>query len=103
LIGHIGFSPLDGEVEIGFSVAHEYQRQGFASEAIVAASRWALQAFALDRIRGITSVANVASRRALMRARFAYEGDRIMCFQGAEQAVCVYALSGNSVPASGNI
>ena len=42
LIGHVGFSPLDDEVEIGFAIAQDYQRQGFATEAIVAASRWAL-------------------------------------------------------------
>ena len=103
LIGHIGFSPLDGEVEIGFSIAQKYQRQGFASEAIVAASRWAFRAFALDRIVGITSVANVASRRALLRARFAYEGDKLMRSQGAEQEVCVYGLSSDSVHESGNM
>ena len=96
LIGHVGFSPLDEEVEIGFSVAQKYQRQGFAGEAIVAASRWAFQTFALNRILGITSVANIASRRTLVRARFAYEGDKTMRFQGTEQEVSVYALSGNS-------
>lgn len=95
LIGHIGFSPLDDEVEIGFSIAEKYQRQGFASEAIVAASDWALRTFALNRILGITSVANIGSRRALVRARFAYEGEKTMRFQGTEQQVCVYALSGS--------
>ncbi len=96
LIGHVGFSPLDEEVEIGFSVAQKYQRQGFASEAIVAASRWAFEAFALDRILAITSATNIASRRTLVRARFAYEGDKAIRFQGAEKEVSVYALSGNS-------
>lgn len=93
LIGHVGFSPFDDEVEIGFSVAEKYQGQGFASEAIVAASRWAFEAFALNRILGITSATNIASRRTLVRARFAYEGDKTMRFQGTEKEVSVYALS----------
>lgn len=92
LIGHVGFSPLDEEVEIGFSVAQKYQRQGLASEAIVAASRWAFEAFALNRILGITSATNVASRHTLVRARFAYEGAKAMRFQGTEKEVSVYAL-----------
>lgn len=92
LIGHVGFSPLGQEVEIGFSVAQKYQGQGFASEALVAASRWALEAFALNRILGITSATNIASRRTLVRARFVYERDKSMRFQGTETEVSVYAL-----------
>lgn len=92
LIGHVGFSPLDEDVEIGFSIAQKYQGQGFASEAIVAASHWAFEAFALSRILGITSATNIASRRTLVRARFAYEGDKAMNFQGTEKEVSVYAL-----------
>ena len=94
LIGHVGFSPLDDEVEIGFSVAEKFQGQGLGSEAIVAASRWALEAFGLSRILGITSAANIASGRTLVRAGFAYEGTRMMRFQGTEQETRVYALAG---------
>ena len=96
LIGHVGFSPLGDDVEIGFSVAQKCQGHGFASEAIVAASRWAFQAFGLDRIVGIASVANIASRRTLVRARFAYEGNKVMRFQGTEQEVSLYTLSGDA-------
>jgi len=97
LLGHVGFSPLDAEVEIGFSIAENRRARGFATEAIVRASRWAFQAFELDRILGITSVANVASRRTLARAGFACEGDRAMNFQGTEQDVSVYVLARNAV------
>jgi ribosomal-protein-alanine N-acetyltransferase len=92
LIGHVGLSPLDDEVEIGFAIAQSCQRQGLATEAVVAASRWGFEAFGLDRILGITSAANIASRRALIRARFAYIEGKVMRFQGAEQEVSVYAL-----------
>ena len=93
LIGHVGFSPLDDEVEIGFSIAQDYQRQGLATEAILAATRWVFESFELDAIVAVTSAANHASKRALARARFAYQGDKSMNFQGVVQDVSVYSLS----------
>jgi ribosomal-protein-alanine N-acetyltransferase len=93
LIGHVGLSPFDDDVEIGFAIAQGYQGRGLATEAIVAASRWAFETFGLARILGITSVANLASKGALTRAGFKHLGDRVMTFQGTEQSVSVYALS----------
>lgn len=95
LIGHVGFSPLFGGVEIGFSLAPDYQRRGLAAEAIVAGPRWALRMFSLDRIFAVTSAAKIASRRSLERARFAQEGNKTLLFQGTEQEVSVYSLSGD--------
>jgi RimJ/RimL family protein N-acetyltransferase len=92
LIGHVGFSPLDDDVEIGFSIARDYQRRGLATEALLAASRWALQTFELDRIIAIASTANIASKRALERARFVFQEDRAMNFQGTQQEVSVYSF-----------
>jgi len=93
LIGHVGLSPLDDDVEIGFAIAQDYQRRGFASEAIAAATSWAFRTFALERILGIASAANTSSKRALARAGFTHEGDKSMRFQGVEQEVSVYVLS----------
>src|SRR5262249_12262291 len=93
VIGHVGFSPWRNEVEIGFSIAERCQRQGLATEAIGAASRWAFRTFGLKRIVGITSKANVASMRTLRRAGFVHEEDRGVNFQGREEEVCVFVLS----------
>jgi len=93
LLGHVGFSPLDDEVEIGFSIAQDRQRQGLATEAVIAASRWVFESFELGRILGITSSANVGSKRVLERAGFVYERDRTMSFQGTEQTVHVHVLA----------
>ena len=92
LLGHVGFSPLDGEVEIGFSIAESRQGRGFATEAIVAAARWVFARFHLERIVAITDAANVASQRTLARAGFIHEGDRTMTFQGTEKLVRTYVL-----------
>jgi len=96
LIGHVGFSPFHDDVEIGFSIAERFQRQGLATEAIDAASRWAFTTFGLKRIVGVTSRANIASIRALQRAGFVHEEDRAMKFQGNEEEVRIYVLSRGS-------
>jgi len=61
-------------------------------EALAAACPWACTTFQLERILGITSAANIASKRALRRAGFTHQGDRILNFQGTEQVVGVHAL-----------
>lgn len=96
LIGHVGLSPLDDDVEIGFAIGQHHQRRGLASEAVEAVTRWAFEMFALDRIVGITAVANTASRRALVRAHFTHQEDTMMKFQGTDQTVSVYELSRGS-------
>jgi ribosomal-protein-alanine N-acetyltransferase len=97
LIGHVGLSPLDGDfegdIEVGFAIAEEYQRRGLAVEAVTAACRWAFGEFGLPRILAIAARSNHASRKVLARAGFEHRGDRVMCFQATEQSVSVYCLS----------
>lgn len=97
LIGHVGFSPIDQDVEIGFAIGQRYQGRGLAVEAILAASQWAFEIFGLGRIIGIASSTNIASQRTLVRAKFAHEGNKFMRFQRAEQLVSVHALAGPSL------
>ena len=94
LIGHVGLSPLDGDVEVGFAIAEAYQRQGLAVEAVIAACHWAFDEFGLPRIMAIAAQSNHGSRKVLARAGFEHQVDRVMCFQATEQAVSVYCLSG---------
>jgi ribosomal-protein-alanine N-acetyltransferase len=94
LIGHVGLSPFEDDVEVGFAVAEAYQRQGLAVEAVIAACRWALGRFGLPRILAIAAQSNLGSRKVLARAGFKHQADRVMCFQATEQAVSVYCLSG---------
>ncbi len=70
LIGHVGLSPFEGDVEIGFAVAEAYQRQGLAVEAVIAACRWAFGRFGLPRILAIAAQSNHGSRKVLARAGF---------------------------------
>jgi RimJ/RimL family protein N-acetyltransferase len=91
LLGHVGFSPLDGEVEISYAIAQAWRGRGFGAEAVGAACAWAAAAFGLEKIVALTASANAASRRMLVRAGFVHANDSIRRFQGSEQAVSIYA------------
>lgn len=93
LIGHVGFSPLGPDVEIGFAIGQAYQGRGLAIEAITAAAHWAAHRFALKHILGIAAAANQASRHTLARAEFAYHGDQLRPFQGTMQTVSIYRFT----------
>ncbi len=101
VIGHVGFSPFEGEVEIGFAIAQRCQGRGLGREAVVAAARWAFATFGLETIIGITALGNRASRRVMERAGFAQREERVMRFQGVEESVTFYALAARGRPAPG--
>jgi RimJ/RimL family protein N-acetyltransferase len=90
LIGHVGFSPLDGEVEVSFALAESVRGRGRGVEAVRHGCDWIARAFGLQIIVAVTAAANDASRRTLERAGFAHEGDGPMRFQGEETAVGRY-------------
>jgi ribosomal-protein-alanine N-acetyltransferase len=72
LIGHVGLSPLRGEVEIGFAIEARHQSKGLATEAVRAMSEWALRRFELQRILGVVARDNAGSSRVLQRAGFTF-------------------------------
>jgi len=45
LVGHVGLSPLHGEVEVGFAVERSQQRKGIAPEAVLAMCEWFAKAW----------------------------------------------------------
>lgn len=82
MVGHVGFSPLRGGVEAGFSMAARLQGEGLGSEALSAATSWILRRFALECVSAFTEAANEAARRTLARAGYLPAGERRMHFQG---------------------
>ncbi|MBI4510840.1 MAG: GNAT family N-acetyltransferase [Deltaproteobacteria bacterium] len=68
LIGHVGLSPLQGEVEIGYAIEASHQGRGFASEAVAAMCAFGLEGLGLARILGIVHKDNIASCRVLEKA-----------------------------------
>lgn len=72
LIGHVGLSPLNGQIEVGYAIENTHQDKGFASQAVRAMSEWALARFALPRVLGIVATDNAASCRVLEHAGFEF-------------------------------
>jgi RimJ/RimL family protein N-acetyltransferase len=90
LLGHVGFSELNGEVEVSYAIAESSRGRGYGTEALVSACNWAVAAFALPRLLAITESANVGSRHLLDRAHFVQVNEERMLFQGTEQLVRRY-------------
>jgi ribosomal-protein-alanine N-acetyltransferase len=93
LVGHIGLSPFNEAVEVGYAIEGVHQRKGFATEAVRAACAWATSEFPINTILGISAAQNVASQGVLLRAGFRREKEQIMPFQGAEQRVFIFQFS----------
>lgn len=90
LLGHVGFSPFEDEVEVSYAIAESARGRGFGTEALVHACHWIADAFAVPRVLAITESANALSRRLLDRAGFVRVHEAVMMFQGREQLVSRY-------------
>ena len=100
LLGHVGFSPFDGDVEVSYAIAEHARERGYGSEALRYTCRWAAQTFNLPRILAITEAANLPSRRTLIAAAFVHGEDTVMEFQGARQTVSRYVWRWSGEPVS---
>jgi RimJ/RimL family protein N-acetyltransferase len=76
LVGSCGFMgpPRNGDVNIGYSVLPQFQRRGFATEAVGGLVQWALEKPAVNRIVAETEWANPASVRVLTKLGFTPAG-----------------------------
>jgi RimJ/RimL family protein N-acetyltransferase len=90
LLGHVGFSPFDDEVEVSYAIAESSRGRGYGTEALVHACNWIVDAFAVPWVLAITESANVDSCRLLDRASFVRVREEVMLFQGREQLVSRY-------------
>jgi RimJ/RimL family protein N-acetyltransferase len=72
VVGEIGFvgRPERGNVMIGYAIVPSARRQGYATEAIVALTEWALAHADVDEVRAQTLPENEPSIRALLTAGF---------------------------------
>jgi RimJ/RimL family protein N-acetyltransferase len=73
LIGHVGLSPTRGSVEVGYAIEDARQGHGFATEAVEAMARWALEDLGLPEVLGIVVRENSGSVRVLEKAGFVFD------------------------------
>ena len=91
VLGHVGFSPLQGEVEISYAIAEAARGHGYGATAVACACKWLAGEFRVSTILALTSSANASSRRLLARTGFVHVCDESRPFQGGpEQQVSHY-------------
>ena len=76
-VGHVGLFPIPGagaRASIGYWVSPSYRRRGFAADALVTVTRWAVRLPGLDRVELYVEPWNEGSWRAAERAGFEREG-----------------------------
>ncbi|MCR4851605.1 MAG: GNAT family N-acetyltransferase [Lachnospiraceae bacterium] len=61
--------------EIGYGILEEYRGQGFATEAVTLALKWAFQDPMVKAVEAETDPDNVASQRVLMKCGFRPNGE----------------------------
>ena len=90
LIGHVGFSPFDNEVETSYAIAESMRGLGYGAEALLCGCQWVAARFDLPSILALTEAENTSSRHTLDRAAFVHVEDMRMPFQGQAQLVSRY-------------
>lgn len=100
LLGHVGFSPFDGDVEVSYAIAEGSRGRGYGSEALLYACSWAAANFNLPGVLALTESDNTSSRRTLERAEFDHVEDKLMRFQGIQQLVSRYMWRRAAGPAA---
>ncbi len=76
LIGHVGLSPAENSVEIGYAIEENHQGKGYATEAVRAMSRWAVRELELSEILGIAAGENPGSCRVLEKAGYSLVAEK---------------------------
>lgn len=78
LIGHVGLSHIPEGIEIGYAIGEDYQKKGYATEAVQAFTDWAKAHLNLDAIYAIVKSENIGSCKTLEKTgyQFLKEEDR---------------------------
>lgn len=77
VIGNIGIfaiSQSGHKAEIGFTVSRKYWGQGYGTEMIQNALKYAIETVGINRIEATCKKENIASSRAMEKAGMKYEG-----------------------------
>ncbi len=84
IIGDVGIclGERDAEAEIGFTLCHEAQGHGHATNAVNATAQLIFADSNVKRIRAVTDARNLASMRVLERATFRRVGEQRAEFKG---------------------
>jgi ribosomal-protein-alanine N-acetyltransferase len=92
IIGHIGLSKIDKEIEIGYAIATEYRNNGYMYEIIIPFINWIKDNLRIERIYGIARSENTASWKILEKNGFELEEEGInKNYFGGKYIVKIYS------------
>ena len=89
-IGYVQAVPINKEWEVGYHIAHDYTRKGYASEALNAFVPIIMKNLGIKQIWGICRGDNIASRKVLEKCSFKIERIGIADYKGHECEICSY-------------
>lgn len=98
LVGHVGLSRFEDDIEIGFAIEQARQGRGLATEAVRAMCDWAAREFRLPAILGVAAERNLASQAVLRKAGFVEQVRRTITMQGVEQPVVLLRYVASHLP-----
>jgi len=93
LIGHVGFSPCEHGVEVGYAIGDAHQNRGYAKQALRAACIWALSRFGLPCVHAVVAAENTGSCKVLQACGFQVLAAVQRQLHGVERAVTIYRLT----------
>lgn len=97
LIGIAYKDNLNGEVEILYGIADDYQNNGYATEAGKAMVNWAFSKCQLDYLVAIVKLDNYASQRVVEKLGFQYIEQRELQYDGNQTQFKYYRLNSNNL------
>ena len=82
---------LDNELEVAYFIDEKYVGNGYASEAVSASTKWALENFGMDYLIAIVQTENVPSKRVAEKCGFEKIDTRMILDDGqAEEKLFNY-------------
>ena len=81
---------LDNELEVAYFIAEEYAGNGYISEAVRAATRWAFASLGMDYLIAIVQTENLPSQRVVEKCGFEKIDERMILDDGQTEEKLFY-------------
>lgn len=89
-IGYVQLVPINCGIEVGYHIAKEFTKNGYATEAVKAILEYAKTEKKLEIVYGICVSENTASKRVLEKCGFKKEYEGIGKYQGKNIEIAKY-------------
>lgn len=94
-IGCVELCAIEDGWEIGYHIAKQYTKNGYASEAVRTFLPYITKEMKIGSVWGICVSQNIASRKVLERSGFVKRFEGIGMYQGEERPICRYEYTKN--------